>query len=105
MHYDDKEVLDKQSLKIVVYIHENLTNYSFDVTYELTSIQKCQYVDPSSLIKFISNFETNKHIHKALKGKKIENFYLLDIMLDGDNVAIYNVKNVSESKNKFMRLH
>ena len=105
MHYDDQEVLDKQSLKIVVYIHEDLTNYEGNVTYQITSIQECQYVYPSILSKFIYDFETNKHIKKALKGKKIENFYFMDIMLDEDNVVIYKVKNVSEHKNKFMRLH
>ena len=105
MHYDDKEVLEKQSLKIVVYIHEDLTNYSFAVTYQLTSIQECQYVNPSVLSKFIYEFETNKYIQNALKGKKVENFYLLDITLDDDNVIVYKIKNVSESKNKYMRLH
>jgi hypothetical protein len=101
MHYSD-QLLKDQVFNIVVYLH---SGFHDDVEIQFTSIQECKYVHPEDLRKFIATFDANDTIQKELDGKKVENWYLMKLLLVGEQLTIYSVKNVSKSKDKFMRLH
>lgn len=101
MHYEDKEQLDQNHLELVVYCHES--PYSkCGVEIEITSIQFCQYFQPRLLKKLIK--KPNQLFSSDMM--RLEEWYRLSIKQTGwDSFVVTEVENVSDSTNKFHKLH
>jgi hypothetical protein len=103
VHYGDKEQIKHNKLTIVIYKHGTPRKNVFD--YDLTSIQECKYFPKLLLKDMLGN--TKKIFSKYFKDKKEEEWYEVKLTtLDGyKKIKINSIKNVSDTKNEFHRLH
>jgi len=108
MHYIDEEHIKNNILKIVLYKHDVLdsTDDEILVDYEIASIQKCRYINPRVLFKYIKN--PNKHLCKIkeIDELKTEEWWLITLVQNKwDKLSLVSVKNVSNNDDNFLRLH
>lgn len=115
MHYGSKKHLKKNILEVVFYKHE-ICDDGDDVDMdtpepfkiELTSIHECRYVEPKVLQKFLVCYPY------ILKDEFIDlpfgswhKFLIRWVLSFGevDDFEVLSIENVSDSDNKFDRLH
>lgn len=103
MHYGDKKQIEKNELVLVVYKHGTPKKNAFD--YNVTSIRKCQFFNPS-ILKMILK-KPKKYFNDILKNEPEEQYYELTIKnVDGwKNIDIYSYKNVTDKKDELYFLH
>jgi len=102
MHYGDKEQIDNNILKIVVYKHTILDEKE-ETDYDLVvnSIQECKYF-PINLLRKI--LEAPEILKLNLEPEK---WYLITIKTDDGwlKTTIVDIEDVSLDKNDFYKLH
>lgn len=110
MHYGDKEQLEGNTLKLVVYTHGDPGKFHGGGTiYDVTSIQECKYFRVSLLEKILktkknwSGWFTN---HSQFKDLKQERYYLVEFKQTGFNdFEVVGITDVSDSKNELLHIH
>ena len=127
MHYGDRKQNKSNILTIVVYKHGIMgrdvykhgimgwkPRYKKDgtlsrssVDYDVTSIQKCQYFPPRILRNLLS--DTYSHVNTKMSKLPFEKYYELELVTRIRDmqllVHVLSVKDVTDSKNEFKRLH
>jgi len=103
MHYGDREHIEENRLKIVVYKHGTPEDGVFD--YRVTSINECRYFPTYLLSKIL--VEPKYYLADLLKDKKEESWYLIEMRsVDGySRYEIMFIMDVSEDGDEFLRLH
>ncbi len=108
MHYEDKQQLDENILKVVIYTHT--ASWTTKIQYSVTSVRECSMFPPRKLAAICN--DAAKTIGRLLdkQGMKDESWYLVTLKHVGSNnlgykVVIKECVNVSEHADDSMRLH
>ena len=98
MHYLDDKQIENNILQIVLYKHEVLPSED-EIDYEITSIQKCQYVPPRLILKLLKN--PNKlSKFKEIAKLEIEKWWLLSFKQNKwDKLSLLSFEDVSDDDN------
>ena len=109
MHYLDEEHIEHNILKLVLYKHDVLGNdFKYlpeKVDYQITSIQKCQYIDPRNILKLLKKPNKLSKI-KEIAILKNENWWLITfVQKEWDNLCFISAENVSDNDDEFLKLH
>ena len=105
MHYGDIGQEEANIIKIVVYQHEIWEDFKptgKGDTLKTKSIQSCQFVDPE-LVESLINWPD--HYIDADK-LEFDNWYLVTLkQIEESKLKVISIENVTNSENKYYRLH
>ena len=130
MHYFDDEHRNQNLFRFVVYKHgdwckkkkifhavgeprrlnEDMSNVQLQALYELTSIQQCQFVEPSALWRFMQTLYSRKGFHrmmqKHLRSWPFEAWYLFTMKHDlNGELKVVGFEKVDADHTSFLCLH